>query len=187
MVFTAFFVVYMGIRLYWGRKADKRPAQEKKSFFLDKLNAAIVAIFLTVFPLLAIFTHLLDRFNYPSHEVLQFLSIPVLTGAVVTIWLSHRDLGENWSAFLALKQGHSLITNGIFRHIRHPMYLSIWLYVIGQAFCIPNFIGGLGAVTAWAFLYFARIEKEEQMMLEKFGNEYRQYMGRTKRLIPFVI
>jgi protein-S-isoprenylcysteine O-methyltransferase Ste14 len=44
-----------------------------------------------------------------------------------------------------------------------------------------------GILGAWGVLYFARIRREEQMMLDKFGDEYRRYMSRTKRLVPFLV
>ena len=186
-IFIPFFVAYFAIRIYWAVKAEKRKAVESKSFLLDKLNVAAMNLLLIVFPLLALFTHYLDGFNYPADDTIILLSIPFLSVGLIVIWLSHKDLGENWSVTLELKQDHSLVTNGIFKHVRHPMYLAIWLCAIGQALCIPNYLGGLGALVGWAFLYFVRINREEQMMIEKFGESYRIYMVKTKRLVPYVL
>jgi len=97
----------------------------------------------------------------------------------------HFSIALSVATALELKQDHALVSNGIYQRIRHPMYLAIWLCAIGQALCIPNYLGGLGALVGWAFLYFVRIDKEEQMMIDKFGERYRSYMHRTKRLVPY--
>jgi protein-S-isoprenylcysteine O-methyltransferase Ste14 len=185
VIYTVFDVLYFVIRVYWAGKADQRPVKETKSFALDKLNIGLVGIFTMVVPLVALYTRWLDRFDYPETLAVP-LSIPVLLAGLVVFWLAHRDLAENWSVTLELKEGHSLVTTGIYRRIRHPMYTAIWLCAIGQALCVPNWIGGLGGLAAWTLLYSVRIGKEERMMLEKFGDEYRAYMARTGRLTPFV-
>src|ERR1700719_2752029 len=84
---------------------------------------------------------------------------------VIGLWLfygSHADLGTNWSITLEVREQHRLITQGVYRRIRHPMYL------------------------AFAILLALRVRAEERMMVEEFGNEYAAYSIRTKRLIPGV-
>ncbi len=99
-------------------------------------------------------------------------------------YLAHRDLGLNYSALLELRDEHELITHGIYRHIRHPMYAAIWLMVLGQAFLLANVIAGFGGILGFGFLYVTRIDFEEQMLIDRFGTAYRDYMERTGRLIP---
>jgi protein-S-isoprenylcysteine O-methyltransferase Ste14 len=60
---------------------------------------------------------------------------------VMGLWLfyrSHADLGTNWSITLEIREQHRLITQGVYRRIRHPMYSALALYSIGQALVIPN-------------------------------------------------
>jgi protein-S-isoprenylcysteine O-methyltransferase Ste14 len=108
---------------------------------------------------------------------------------VIGLWLfyrSHSDLGTNWSVTLEVREQHRLITQGIYRHIRHPMYLAIALYSIGQALVIPNWVAGPSNLIAFAILLALRLRAEERMMVEEFGDEYAAYSARTKRLIPGV-
>lgn len=186
LIYIPFFVICFVIRVYWVKKALRRPVKEDKSFRLDKINISLMNLTLIIFPWIALLTSAFNKFDYPASDAQIILSAPFLISSLVFMWLSHRDLGENWSVTLELKENHALVTQGIFKKIRHPMYLAIWLGVIGQALCIPNYIGGSGALIVWTFLYFLRINKEEQMMIEKFGEEYRTYMSRTKRLVPGV-
>jgi protein-S-isoprenylcysteine O-methyltransferase Ste14 len=127
----------------------------------------------------------------------SFAEFPLFTGPLVTgamclavgLWLfyrSHADLGTNWSITLELHEQHHLITQGVYRRIRHPMYLALALYSVGQALIIPNWVAGPSNLVAFAILFALRIRAEERMMVEGFGAEYAAYSMRTKRLIPGV-
>jgi protein-S-isoprenylcysteine O-methyltransferase Ste14 len=108
---------------------------------------------------------------------------------VVGLWLffrSHADLGTNWSITLQVRENHSLVTNGVYRRIRHPMYASLFLYSVGQLLALPNWIAGPSYLVTFGILYGLRVRAEERMMLEAFGADYTAYMGRTKRLVPGV-
>lgn len=94
------------------------------------------------------------------------------------------DLGHNWSATLRIRPEHSLITHGVYRRIRHPMYTAHLLWAIAQGLLLANWLAGWIFLVAFVPLYLLRVPHEEQMMLEQFGQEYRTYMARTGRIIP---
>ena len=125
----------------------------------------------------------------------SFAEFPLRTGPLITgvmclaigLWLfyrSHADLGTNWSITLEVREQHRLITQGVYRRIRHPMYLALALYSTGQALIIPNRVAGPSNLIAFAILLALRIRAEERMMIERFGAEYVAYSIRTRRLIP---
>ncbi len=99
---------------------------------------------------------------------------------------SHADLGTNWSITLEVREKHALVTNGIYRRVRHPMYLALLLYAAGQALAVPNWVAGPSYLVAFGLLFALRVRAEERMMLDEFGKEYEEYMARTKRLVPGV-
>jgi len=106
---------------------------------------------------------------------------------VVGLWWFHRshsDLGTYWSVTLELRENHRLITQGVYRYVRHPMYAALFLYSIGQALVLPNWVVGPSNLVAFGILFALRIGAEERMMLETFGEEYAAYMARTKLLVP---
>ena len=117
-------------------------------------------------------------------------ALPVLSGAIVLaagLWLFHRthaDLGANWSARLQIVDAHQLVTAGIYRRVRHPMYLSLLLYGIGQMLAVPNWIAGPCGLVGAVLLATMRIGPEEAMMREQFGREYDAYMAGTGRILP---
>jgi protein-S-isoprenylcysteine O-methyltransferase Ste14 len=110
-----------------------------------------------------------------------------VTCIVSGLWLfyrSHADLGTNWSLTLEIREQHRLITQGVYRRIRHPMSSALALYALGQALVIPNWVAGPSNLIAFAILFAFRVRPEEKMMVDEFGNEYIAYIARTKRLVP---
>ena len=116
--------------------------------------------------------------------------VPFAAGVVclvVGLWLfarSHADLGTNWSVTLEVREKHQLVTQGVYRTLRHPMYSAFLLYSTGQALVVPNWIAGPSYAVAMSLLFAFRLGPEERMMLEEFGKDYEAYRARTKRLVP---
>ena len=115
---------------------------------------------------------------------------PLIAGVVsllIGLWLfyrSHVDLGTNWSITLQVREHHQLMTQGVYKSIRHPMYSALFLYSLGQVFVVPNWIAGPSYLITFGVLFVFRIRHEEKMMLEEFGDVYAIYMAKTKRLVP---
>lgn len=124
--------------------------------------------------------------DYPFNPLQAWLGVAVACAAIAMFYATHRALGRNWSVSLDVREGHKLVTDGIYRQVRHPMYTAFWLWALAQALLLPNWIAGLSGLVGFGILYFARVGREEQMMLDSFGDPYRVYMTRTKRIIPWV-
>jgi len=108
---------------------------------------------------------------------------------VAGLWLFHRshmDLGKYWSVTLEVREQHRLVTHGVYRRVRHPMYTSLLLYSIGQMLVLPNWVAGPSYLVMFLTLFVFRVLAEERMMREQFGDEYAEYSRRTKRLVPGV-
>ena len=135
-------------------------------------------------PLIWVVTPIFAFADYPLRPIL-FVSGLVCLG--LGLWLfyqSHADLGTNWSITLEIREKHRLITEGSYRYVRHPMYLSLFLYALGQALVLPNWVAGPSYLLSFGLLFALRLGPEERMMMEQFGAEYETYMEHTKRLVP---
>lgn len=108
----------------------------------------------------------------------------IISGIVIRI-VAMAALGRNFSGALRIRNGHTLVKTGIYRMIRHPAYLGAILLFVGIPVMLSSIFGFLAMLFFVAFLLF-RIGLEEKMLIERFGAEYREYMRRTKRLVPFV-
>lgn len=151
---------------------------------LDKLLLMLILLGMIAIPLFYLLTHWLDFADYRLPTWAGLIGATVFAFALWLLWRSHADLGRNWSSHIEIKEGHILVTQGIFRHIRHPMYAAHWLWGIAQALLLQNWIAGFAMLASFLLLYLLRVQREEQMMLDQFGEQYRLYMNRTGRIIP---
>lgn len=94
-------------------------------------------------------------------------------------------LGHRFSAFVAIQERHELVTDGPYRHLRHPSYLGALLGSVGWALVCRSVVGLLLSVLVWGAL-LVRIDAEEALLASEFGAPYQAYRARTWRLIPWV-
>jgi protein-S-isoprenylcysteine O-methyltransferase Ste14 len=92
-------------------------------------------------------------------------------------------LGDRFSGLVAIQPGHRLVTDGVYRFIRHPSYLGLLIGSLGWSFA---FRSGLGVIITALTLppLLARVEAEERLLQAHFGAEYDAYRARTWRMIP---
>ena len=119
------------------------------------------------------------------------IGIPLLAFGSVMRFLPRRSLikagfGSLWKTpFLQIVEDHRLVTDGYYKHIRHPIYLG----EIGRSFgWVITFssLYGLVFMTIGLVFLLIRIEIEEKMLTEAFGEKYKEYQRTTKKLIPFL-
>jgi protein-S-isoprenylcysteine O-methyltransferase Ste14 len=100
------------------------------------------------------------------------------------LWWVHASLGRNFSPWLELRAEHALVTAGPYARIRHPMYTAGFLLALSYGPLSGNLVMGVIPFLGLIPLVLVRVPEEEQMMLLRFGDVYRAYMGRTGRLLP---
>jgi protein-S-isoprenylcysteine O-methyltransferase Ste14 len=173
----------VAIRAPHGQRSRTVPVVRHRKGPLETvlLTIAWAAFFL---PLIWIVTPLFAFADHPLHPVPFFIGVLCL---VLGLWLFHRahaDLGANWSITLEVREQHQLVTHGIYRWVRHPMYLALLVYSAGQALVVPNWLVAPSYGVAMTLLIVLRMGREERMMREEFGKDYEAYQATTKRLIP---
>ena len=141
---------------------------------------------LGIVPCIYVAAHVPRFADYPLIPALSYLGIAVELASLWMFYRSHRDLGHNWSVSLDLRERHTLVTTGVYALVRHPMYAGFWLMALGQALLLPNWIAGPAGLVGFGVLFFGRVAREEAMMIKAFGDEYRTYMRRTARVVPWV-
>jgi protein-S-isoprenylcysteine O-methyltransferase Ste14 len=173
------------IRAPHGQRSRTTPVAKSRQSSVEVilLTFAWVTFFLA---LIWIITPVFDFADYPLHP------IPLITGVallVIGLWLFHRshaDLGTNWSITLEVREHHRLVTHGVYRWVRHPMYLALLIFAVGQMLALPNWLVGPSYLVAMFLITAFRLGPEERMMLETFGKDFEAYKERTRRLIPGV-
>jgi protein-S-isoprenylcysteine O-methyltransferase Ste14 len=169
------------------RRRKTRMAVERVNT-LERTLVSLLFVGIVFAPAIYASTSLLDRANYrlplEAQRSVGGVGAMLMTLAIWLFWRSHADLGRNWSPSLQLREGHELVTEGVYRYVRHPMYASEWLWSIAQALLLQNWVAGWAGLALFTPLYVMRVPREEQMMLDRFGAEYRSYMNRTGRIVP---
>jgi protein-S-isoprenylcysteine O-methyltransferase Ste14 len=169
------------------RRRKTRMAVERVNT-LERALVSLLFVGIVFAPAIYASTSLLDRANYrlppEAQRSVGGVGAMLMTLAIWLFWRSHADLGRNWSPSLQLREGHELVTEGVYRYVRHPMYASEWLWSIAQALLLQNWVAGWAGLALFTPLYVLRVPREEQMMLDRFGAEYRSYMNRTGRIVP---
>jgi protein-S-isoprenylcysteine O-methyltransferase Ste14 len=134
---------------------------------------------------------LILSFRNPEHWYLPFdavrkSALPLLLGAFILRVSAVKALNDFFSFDVQKKKDQKVVDWGPYRFVRHPAYLAELLGFSGIALAFGHFPGSLPAffLPLCAFLY--RIQIEERFMVENFGEEYKIYQGRTKKIIPFI-
>jgi protein-S-isoprenylcysteine O-methyltransferase Ste14 len=135
-------------------------------------------------PLVYIFSPWFDFANYMLPGWLGWVGSMLFALGIWLLWRSHVDLGRNWTPTPGIRDDHQLVTDGVFRYIRHPMYAAHILWGLAAALMLPNWLAGAGPLLVFIAQYLTRVGLEERMMLEQFGAAYERYMQRTGRIFP---
>ena len=186
-IWFAGIITWYVIRYPFARKAKR--IRVSKSLFdpRDSILLAIASLGLFLIPALYAATGIPASLDRPFIAAAAWLGLIPLCASLWLFHRSHADLGRNWSISLEIRQHHTLVNTGVYRLIRHPMYTSFFLLGAAQVLLLPNWLAGLSGLIGVAILFVFRVRREERMMLEMIGHEYRAYMAITKRLIPWVL
>lgn len=176
-----------GISIYFRRKAD-HDSGERLSRSAD---GTPMMMFIRIFGLILWLSPLVYLIN-PAWMAWSKIGLPEWTRwfgvglgllCVAGIYWLFSSIGSGITPVSATRKEHKLSTNGIYRWVRHP------LYSIGSTFIVSfGLIADIWLIILFGVLAFIamaiRTPKEEANLIEKFGDEYREYMKRTGRFLP---
>jgi protein-S-isoprenylcysteine O-methyltransferase Ste14 len=187
LVWVLFVISWGAIRFKYARRAHRNRHISKHDELYEIVLLTLSLVGYLIIPAIYVATTWLSFADYPFQPVMLWLGAAAAVATLWLFWRSHADLGRNFSAKLIIREKHNLVTTGVYRLIRHPMYASFLLWSLLQILLLPNWMTGLAGIFGFCILYCARIHREEQLMLHKFGDEYREYMTHTKRLVPYIL
>ena len=166
----------------WSRTGEKLDRRQEGIFILVALRLAGLA------GMAGLIAYLID----PACMAWAAVPLPVwlrwtgvglaLIAGSLLVWM-FRTLGRNLTDTVVTRKQHTLVTNGPYRWVRHPLYSSAALAIIGNSLIAANwFIFVAGCLVL--LMLVIRTRKEEQNLIAKFGDDYRNYMQRTGRFVP---
>lgn len=155
---------------------------DKQIFFFVLIYYLILCLFVyqSVFTLLP----LLSQNNRLVITIVGYILF--LSGFFVSV-VALKQLGPAWTAmaFYRIKANQKLITKGIYKYIRHPIYLSIILQAVGYELIVNSWLFLIFAIVLFLTISF-HINKEEKMLTEYWKDKYVKYSLKTKRLVPMI-
>jgi protein-S-isoprenylcysteine O-methyltransferase Ste14 len=184
-----FILVFLGftvIRAYFHKKAQENrgPAEYKEG----KLHTALRLVIGIPF-MLSLLVYMIQPgwFTWASLPlppwarwiglILGIASLPLI------LWVQIA-LGSNFATTLLVRQEHTLVTQGPYRWVRHPMYTVLFIHIVALLLLSSNwYIGGV-PLLAFTLIVAIRLKNEERAMAEKFGPAYQDYIRRTGRFLP---
>ena len=179
-------IAWYVIRYPFERRAKRLRVVRDYRSLPEKVALSAALFGMAILPAFYVATGIPRGADHPARPWATVAGIVIFVFGLWVFRRSHKDLGRNWSVTLEIREKHKLVTGGLYRFIRHPMYASFLLIALAQAFLLPNWVAGLSGLVGLAVLFFMRINVEERMMLDTFGEEYRVYSGKTKRIIPYI-
>jgi protein-S-isoprenylcysteine O-methyltransferase Ste14 len=178
--------------LYWFiSSSSANPTQETRGWLAGNWHGIwllIGGLFLSNLPFLTKFGAPLSWLTIvliPRSIVLQLVIVGFTVVGLVVAIVARRTLAGNWSRAVAFKEDHELITRGLYRYVRHPIYTGILLMILGTALFVGTPSAGIGFLIIVLALWF-KLRAEEELLIEHFPREYPQYKHRTKALIPYI-
>ncbi|MBL8858794.1 MAG: isoprenylcysteine carboxylmethyltransferase family protein [Planctomycetes bacterium] len=120
-----------------------------------------------------------------STLVLAAALVLVFLGCALRLW-AVKTLGRLFTVDVAIRAGHSLVTSGPFRFVRHPSYTGLLAMFVGWSVTFANVASAVALLAPLTIALFYRLHVEESALSGAFGADYAEYCARTKRLVPFV-
>jgi protein-S-isoprenylcysteine O-methyltransferase Ste14 len=191
---TAFWVLFGGLmvmQVYFASrvrqageriKAD-REAIEREGWWYAVVRAVGSLSLIAFLVLYGINPPWLGVLSVPLPDWLRWMGVALGAVSFVLYAWSQATLGKAWSPHLQMREEHQLVTTGPYARIRHPIYLALIGFLTGIALVTANWFF-IALLVVSIVVLALRIPKEEQMMIEDFGEEYKVYMQRTGRLFP---
>ena len=145
------------------------------------INTLVIAPFVLVLGLFY-----LGRYSgtFEANPAVRSCGAVAAIGGMAAYMVSHLYLRRNWSLTASVREGHQLVTGGAYRFVRHPMYSSMTLTVLGSGLLMDNYLI-LASTVVVGLVYYVRAKKEEELLWQEFP-EFSGYASRVKMFIPFV-
>ncbi|HUT81941.1 MAG TPA: isoprenylcysteine carboxylmethyltransferase family protein [Candidatus Bathyarchaeia archaeon] len=185
IILIVLYSIFTIIRIHFSRKARK--STRKSAIKESKVRLTILQtyIFSTVI-IFFLYIFSPEWFGWGTiplyPEAVRWIGVGAGVVSQVLFTIVHIHLGQNFSYTLRIGDDHALITDGPYRYVRHPMYSAFLLFHVSIFLVTKNWFFGIIWIIGLTLFLFLRITKEEEMLMEVFGEKYQEYKTRTGAL-----
>ena len=125
-------------------------------------------------------------FDFPPSKWILVLAILFFVAGLALRWWSIVTLGRFFTVDVVVEKDHELVERGPFRWVRHPSYTGVLLAFLGWSMTLWNWVAMAVVLVPISIAFVRRMNVEEEALRGALGERYREYMNRTKRLVPFI-
>lgn len=167
-------------RILRGGAPDDKKRKDKGSLayiwivILISINAAIYLSYKTQFPLLQ------------EGSLMNYIGLSVILAGMVLRFYAIASLGRLFTVVVTIRKDHHIKKDGIYGILRHPSYAGSLLSFLGFGLSLNNWPGLIIAFIPVLAAFIYRMDIEEKVLTEQFGNEYTDYIQHTHRILPFI-
>lgn len=186
IVLPALIIAFAAHRGYYVRRHGEEKNTLKRR---EEGSASKIAALLGLLGFIAVLAYTLNPAwlswaSLPLPLWLRWTGVGIAMLGFALLQWAQNTLGKNWSDTPRMIKEQSLITSGPYQFIRHPIYTA-FLLILGSTLLVSaNWLIGAAWICMTVLEVASRIGFEEQLMLEYFGKQYREYMKKTGRLLP---
>jgi protein-S-isoprenylcysteine O-methyltransferase Ste14 len=176
---VAIFIVIIVTAILPSLKKTPKSSPRKQDVFFQ-IPALVLLIVIVIVSM--------GNLDYPLYTIQSPLNIAGATMFIIGLIISisaHLTINTNYSWTLEIREGHTLVENGLYKYVRHPIYLGTFIRVIAIPIYSSSLAGFLISLLSLPLLNY-RISIEERMLVEEFGEEYKQYRERTWKIFPYI-
>jgi protein-S-isoprenylcysteine O-methyltransferase Ste14 len=169
------------------RKGDDAKTLKKTEY--DKGSTNLLGFTFVISSLLLIAAPVLNYYKTGAFKMpvpINILGLLIMASGITIRVIAVSTLGKYYTRTLRKKADHEIVSNGIYKYIRHPGYLGNILLFLGAGIAMGNIFAFIVIFVLVLSTYVYRIKIEEKMLNDIFGEKYKEYFMRTKKLIPFI-
>ncbi len=181
------FLGYFGHRAYFVGRVRHPPGsvlQQPKEPGAPAVGVLLLVLTVTSIAVYGLAPARLSWAALPLPEWVRWSGVGLVCVAFALLGWAQSALGRNWSIRVQVLQEHELVVTGPYRWVRHPMYTAGLLTNVAVLLCSANWLVGGSWLAMHAWQFVGRIPLEEDLMVQQFGDAYRDYMRQTGRLLP---
>jgi protein-S-isoprenylcysteine O-methyltransferase len=123
-------------------------------------------------------------FDFPESDWIPVVAVALFAAGLAVRWWAIVTLGRFFTVDVVIEKDHEVVQRGPFRWVRHPSYTGVLLAFLGWAMTLGNWVAMAVVMVPIFVAFLRRMKVEEDALSRALGEKYRDYMGRTKRLIP---
>lgn len=160
------------------RSSQRRDSLAGEHAFTDIGQLILLVLFLVVWVTDSFFFHYTD---FPAHYISMYIRLPI--GVAMLIVSAFLGLAAHKAVFGGTAEEYTLLTEGVFGVVRHPMYIGAWLFFVCLMISTLSLASALVCAVIFVF-YYGVSRSEEKLLEQKFGSEYEEYRKRVPMFFP---